>query len=841
MAGTLADLTVKIGVDTKGLETGMTKARGIIQQHSKKIGMAMTAMGGVIVGGLGLAVKSAASFESAMREVNSMMSLGKDEFSAFSKQVLELSSDLGIDAVDAANAMYQAISAGIPKENAIEFLTIASKAAIAGVTDTKTAVDGLTTVINAFKIPLSETQKVADIMFTTVKGGKTTFEELSASLFNVAPIAAASGVKFEEVAAALATMTKQGVPTKIATTQLRQAMVTLQKPTKEMEDALRELGFESGQAILEELGLAGALETLRVSTGGSNEMLMKMFGSVEAGQAVLSLTGDNAKTFADDLDKARRATEGAGAATEAFNIINEGAGRQFAQMKAKIEGIVITLGEQLIPILKSVVEKVSGVIEKIVEWIKEHPELTRVVVLVAGAIGGLLLVLGPLLIFLPALTAALPLLGTAFAVLTGPVGLIIAAIAGLIAIGILVWKNWDTIKEKAVEIWEGIVSFFKGVWEKIKKIFTENWAKILAIIFPPIGLPVLIAKNWGKIKDAVAEIWEAVVRTVREWFLKIAQTLADFNPWTWLKERWNQLVDWVGEIWARVKQVAVDWWNNLTSWLSNLNPWEWVKKGWDNLVSGIKGIWDSLWKNSVIPEAIEGIRKLLAGTNLEAEAAQMFSGITKQAKEGMSATQMIIKAALEAIQAQINATPLTIPTPTTAPGVPPPSPPPSPTTGGGGEGGGEGGGGVGNWRDIQKWIDFLLSLVQAQAGGTYEGEKFDPLYLKKIQNYIAVLQDYLAAGYTQFQHQGQSLLAPIEDVMSKGGIATRPLITMVGKKGKEAIIPLDRLGGGFGKYINITLTGNTFLGNEAEGRRWAKTLLKYLREETRGLYGEPSF
>ncbi len=839
MAGTLADLTVKIGVDTKGLETGMNKARGIIQQHSKKIGMAMTAMGGVIVGGLGLAVKSAANFESAMREVNSMMSLGKDEFSAFSKQVLELSSDLGIDAVDAANAMYQAISAGIPKENAIEFLAIATKAAIAGVTDTKTAVDGLTTVINAFKIPLSETQKVADIMFTTVKGGKTTFEELSASLFQVAPIAAASGVSFEEVSAALATMTKQGVPTTVATTQLRQAMVMLQKPTKEMEDALRELGFESGQAILEELGLAGALETLRVSTGGSNEMLMKMFGSVEAGQAVLALTGDNAKTFADDLDKARRATEGAGAATEAFNIINEGAGRQFAQMKAKIQALTISIGDQLLPIFKPLVETIKVIIENVIKWSKEHPELAKNIVIVVAAIGGLLLVLGPLLIMLPGISAAIGILKVALASLMGPVGLIGLALVALVAIGVLVWKNWDKIKEKAKEIWDGIVSFFKGIWEKIKSIFTEHWAKILAIIFPPIGLPVLIAKNWGKIKDAVAEIWEAVVRTVREWFLKIAQTLADFNPWTWLKERWNQLVDWVGEIWARVKQAAVDWWNNLTSWLGNLNPWEWVKKGWDNLVSGIKGIWDSLWKNSVIPEAIEGIRKLLAGTNLEAEATQMFSGITTAAKEGMSATQMIIKTALAAIQAQINATPLTIPAPTTAPGVPPPITPPTPTTGGGGEGGGEGGGGVGNWRDIQKWIDFLLSLVQAQAGGTYEGEKFDPLYLKKIQNYIAVLQDYLAAGYTQFQHQGQSLLAPIEDVMARGGIVTRPTVALLGEQGPEAVIPLNRMGGK--PAINITLTGNTFLGNEAEGRRWAKTLLKYLREETRGLYGEPSF
>ena len=167
-----------------------------------------------------------------------MMGLADEEFTDFSKQVQTLESDLGVDAVESANALYQAISAGIPKENVLEFLEIATKAAIGGVTDTETAVDGLTTVINAFKLPMSDAQKVADLMFTTVKGGKTTFEELSASLFNVAPIAAASGVSFEETAAALATMTKQGVKTAQATTQLRQEMVALQKPTADMQNVI---------------------------------------------------------------------------------------------------------------------------------------------------------------------------------------------------------------------------------------------------------------------------------------------------------------------------------------------------------------------------------------------------------------------------------------------------------------------------------------------------------------------------------------------------------------------------------------------------------------------------
>ena len=455
----------KVNSQLKGLQGKVQK----LAPSLRKIGVGMAVAGGAIVGGFAISLKAAADFETSMREVNTMMGLSQQEFTDFSKEVQALASDLGVDAVESAQALYQAISAGVPKENVLDFLAIATKAAIGGATDTKTAVDGLTTVMNAFKLPMSDAQKVADIMFTTIKGGKTTFEELSASIFQVAPIAAASGVKFEEVAAALATMTKQGVPTSVATTQLRQAMVSLQKPTKEMNAVIKELGYESGQAMVDELGLAETLNVLRNSTGGSNEMLMKMFGSVEAGAAVLSLTGDNAEMFATDLEAMANSS---GAATDAFNEMEKSASRQMEALKSALKNIQISIGDILLPILKSLVEKIKPVIEIVKKWVTENPGLTKTIVLIVGAIGGLLLVLGPILIMLPGIIALLPILGAAFALLMGPIGLIILGIIALIAIGVAVWKNWDTIKVKAIEIWNGIVSFFKSMPQKIGAAFS---------------------------------------------------------------------------------------------------------------------------------------------------------------------------------------------------------------------------------------------------------------------------------------------------------------------------------------------------------------------------------
>lgn len=66
-------------------------------------------------------------------------------------------------------------------------------------------------------------------------------------------------------------------------------------------------------------------------------------------------------------------------------------------------------------------------------------------------------------------TAVTTAFGAAIAFLTSPIGLAILAIGAIIAIGVLLWKNWDTIKEKAAELWENIKEKFKAIGEAIMK------------------------------------------------------------------------------------------------------------------------------------------------------------------------------------------------------------------------------------------------------------------------------------------------------------------------------------------------------------------------------------
>ncbi|MBU2249058.1 MAG: phage tail tape measure protein, partial [Gammaproteobacteria bacterium] len=276
-----------------------------------------------------------------------------------------------------------------------------------------------------------------------------------------------------------------------------QAMI---KPTEDMKAAIADAGYASGEALIENEGLSGALTLLRDASEGSNEVLGKMFGSVEGLSAVLALTGENAGTFADDLAAMADST---GAATDAFNQMEQSTGRQLDTLKASFSEIAMSIGDVVLPILKGLFDQIKPVIDKVIEWTKDNPQLTKTIVIVAGVIGVLMTVLGPLLLMLPTLM-------TAFTVLSGPIGLVTLAIMALIAIGVAVWQNWDTIRVKTIEIWGAISDFFKGIWDKIVGFFKDNWDKILAILFPAVGIPILIARHWEPIVSFFSDIWEKV-------------------------------------------------------------------------------------------------------------------------------------------------------------------------------------------------------------------------------------------------------------------------------------------------------------------------------------------
>jgi TP901 family phage tail tape measure protein len=432
----MANLEIEIGAKLDALEKALrgasTKLEGFSKQAIKTGKTLSVAITAPLTAAAGFSVKAFADIDKGLREVNSLFGetgeAAEKNFGELKNLAGEVSREIGILQSDVVPGLYNAISAGVPKDNALDFIKTAGKAAIAGVTDLNTSVDGLTTVINAFGKDFSEVGEVADSIFAAIQGGKTTFEELSKSLFNVAPAAAASGVAMGEINAAIATLTASGTPTSVATTQIRAALVGLQRPSEELDKIFQKLGFQNAELAIKSEGLGFALKAVRDASGGSAGQLQKLLGSVEAVAAANVLAGTGAEKFNQELERQANA---AGAANVAFGEIDKSFSRSFERLQVSISNIGISIGDILAP----AVSKLAALIQKAVNFFDGLSKTSKTVIVVFGAIaaaiGPVLLAVGGLISILPALAAGLAAVKVALIALTGPVGIAVGLFVAL--------------------------------------------------------------------------------------------------------------------------------------------------------------------------------------------------------------------------------------------------------------------------------------------------------------------------------------------------------------------------------------------------------------------------
>lgn len=339
---------------------GEDKASGTLKDINKQLTGIGTVATTAVVAGLAAATAAIVGFGAAglnefnkfqqgMNEVFTLLpDLSAEAMGKLEDDVQSLNAEFGVMSEQSIPAIYQAISAGVPSDNVLDFMSVASKASIGGITSLETAVDGITSVVNAYGDDVIEAQKASDLMFTAVRLGKTDFDQLSRSLFQVVPTAASLGLEFGNVTAALASLTAQGTPTSVATTQLRQLLVELQKPTTKVSKLFEEMAGESFPAFIAKGGnMAVALDLIKKGADESDTELAALFGSVEALNAFLGLTGKNLDGFVDNLNEMANS---AGATDEAFQTMAAGMQFKIDVLKARFQNILVDIGRALAPL-----------------------------------------------------------------------------------------------------------------------------------------------------------------------------------------------------------------------------------------------------------------------------------------------------------------------------------------------------------------------------------------------------------------------------------------------------------------------------------------------------------
>jgi TP901 family phage tail tape measure protein len=349
-------------LDKVGDESDRTSGRlAGLSTKATLVGTALVAAAGAFAVS---SVKAFAAFETQMNEVFTLLpDISEQAMDAMSDQVKDFSKEFGVLPEEVVPALYQSLSAGIPKENVFTFMETAQKLAKGGASDLETSVDGLTSAVNAYGEETLEASRAADIMFTTVRFGKTNIDEIASSIFNVAPVAASLGVTFEEVGAAIAAITLTGTPTSVATTQIRAALGELGQDSSKVAKTFKDLTGKSFPAFIEGGGdLQGALAILTEEADKNNTSIKNLFGSNEAGSAAMAIAVTKADAYSDTMVEMANS---AGAAEGAFAQMDQGAQASMEKAAASFEVLKLEAGEALAPILEKLMPQLAEWMTKI--------------------------------------------------------------------------------------------------------------------------------------------------------------------------------------------------------------------------------------------------------------------------------------------------------------------------------------------------------------------------------------------------------------------------------------------------------------------------------------------
>ena len=324
-----------------------TQATGLADLKRQMAGLALGA-GAISLGKE--AFTEYRAFEKGVRQVYTMIpGASKQARAAMEADITRVQETYGVAGTESAKSFYEALSSGVSVDGAGAFVNVASKAAVAGLTDNLTAIDALTTATNAYAATNLTASEAADSLFVGVAAGKMSFEELSQNLSDVLPLAAPLGISIDQVSASLATMTLQGIPVAQATTYMRSAMSELSlEGTKSATMFTQATGKSFKQFIADGGTVGGAMEVLRKKTAEMGQEVTAAFGSQEAGSAALTLSGSNLTVFNDILDQT---INKAGAVDRTFAEIAESADFKWNKSMQELKVALRDVGLEITPLI----------------------------------------------------------------------------------------------------------------------------------------------------------------------------------------------------------------------------------------------------------------------------------------------------------------------------------------------------------------------------------------------------------------------------------------------------------------------------------------------------------
>jgi len=633
---------------------GDDSAAMIDQQKAKwdglaQVGQQFMAVGGALTAGItlplvGMAAASldaAGKFEASMNKVSALGDITGADFKTLQDAAIKWGADTQFSAQQAADAMGELAAKGQNATQIMSTMPGVLALAAAGQTSLAEASTIATNTIAQFGLQSSDSGKVADVLAAGAAQSAAGVKELGSSLNYVAPIAKSAGLSLEETVGTLAVLSNNGIEATKAGTSLRGMIASLEAPSKKAGDTLAALGVNATDSSGKLMPLNDIMLQLKES-GATTADMFNIFG--REGATAASVLKDNAGPALDQMTKSMQDSEGA--AQKMADQLNQGIGFGMEQLKGSVETAAIQLGQTLAPAFNAVVAGLTALVNKGTEflsWFGGLPAPIQDAVItfgaLAAAIGPIVLGLGAFMTaigtLMPGLTSLAGFFGTSILGLGGWALAIAGVVAALVALGVWVYQNWDTIKTSLATAWDTISAAWSGVWTTIQTALETAWNSITAAatavwdaFMGPFGA------TWDAVQTAWSAAWTAITGALQTvWDTAVAAWSAYWDAevsivsaiWDAVKTAWSA-------VWEAIKTAVSGTWDGIKAALSIFDGiaayllpfWDPIKKAftdtWDAIAKALAAIWGGL--KDTADAIFKALGKIFGDSGDDAKKAQ---------------------------------------------------------------------------------------------------------------------------------------------------------------------------------------------------------------------------
>lgn len=551
---TVSKLQIVLEATTTAFDRGLRSATHTLQGFARQVGQmhdrmdgfvrrnqqafdnmqrlgAVAGVGLVAVGaGLKVAVDEAVKFESAMADVKKVIDFDTPQaFKEMNDDIIKLSQSLPMSADGIAKIVANAGQTGIAQNELLRFAETAAKMATAFDITADEAGQALAEMRVAFKMNQAEVETLADKINYLGNTTPNTAKKIMEVVQRIGSLGGIAGVSADQITALAGSVT--AVEPEVVATSLKNMMLALtagEGATKSQKEAMDSLGLSMANVAknMQSDSMGTFLDVIERIKKLPKELQVATINDIFGSEAlpVIAQFVDNTEMLKTNLQAMGDSSKYAGSMLKEFEGM---AGTTQAQMQVfsnNIMAVKIALGNALLPTINSVMQALAPFLQKMSEWANANPELVSKIAIATTAILGLGVAIGAIGLVIPAIVSGVGVLVSVFgaigslvgmvssavsaisafgAVLAGlgfPVTAVVAGIAALVVAGVALYKNWDDIKAKAVQVFQSLPAPVQQMASNIKSIFDGLASGVKAIYG---GLGSFLSKAF----DILVPVW----------------------------------------------------------------------------------------------------------------------------------------------------------------------------------------------------------------------------------------------------------------------------------------------------------------------------------------------